>query len=393
MAHFDFDTIYDRKNTGSLKYDLVGKYSLPEDTLPMWVADMDFRSPECVVEAIIQRARHGIFGYSDEPRGYFDALEKWYRKRHNWQIHPSWLVKASGVVYALAQTVRALTEAGDAVLIQEPVYYPFRQVVEQNGRRLVVSELVYENGAYRVDFDDFERKIRENSVRLFILCSPHNPVSRVWTREELERMGEICLKYGVIVASDEIHADFVYPGYRHTVFAAVKPEFEQNSVILTAPTKTFNLAGLHISNIFIPNPALREKYKTEVARSGMSQLGIMGMEACKAAYEGGGEWLDALMEYLNGNLAFMRDFLRERLPELKLVEPEGTYLVWVDFSALGMSVEELERFIKHEARLWLDGGTMFGAAGAGFQRFNIACPRAILEEAMERLEKACRSRT
>jgi len=390
---FDFDTIYDRRNTGSLKYDLAPKYGLPEDVLPMWVADMDFRSPECVVEAIIERARHGIFGYSEAPRGYFEALEKWYKERHGWQIQPSWLVKASGVVYALAQAVRALTEEGDAVLIQEPVYYPFRHVVEQNGRRPVVSELVNDNGAYRVDFDDFERKIRENDVRLFILCSPHNPVGRVWTREELERMGDICLKYDVKVASDEIHADFVYPGYKHTVFAAVKPEFEQNSVILTAPTKTFNLAGLHISNIFIPNPVLREKYQKETAKSGMSQLGIMGMVACKAAYEGGGAWLDALMEYLTGNLAFMRDFLRARLPELKLVEPEGTYLVWVDFRALGMSAEELERFIKHEARLWLDGGTMFGAAGAGFQRFNIACPRAVLQEAMERLEKAVRSRT
>jgi cystathionine beta-lyase len=206
-------------------------------------------------------------------------------------------------------------------------------------------------------------------------------------------MGDICLRYGVIVASDEIHADFVYPGYRHTVFAAIKQEFEQNSLIFTAPTKTFNLAGLHISNIFIPNPKLREKFQTETSRSGMSQLGIMGMVACQAAYEGGGAWLDALMAYLGDNVAYMRDFLRTRLPELTLIEPEGTYLTWVDFRTLGMTVEELEQFIKFKACLWLDGGTMFGESGAGFQRFNIACPRAILQDAMERLEKACRSRT
>lgn len=388
MAAFDFDTIYDRRNTGSIKYDLARARGLPEDVLPMWVADMDFRSPECVVEALVERARHGIFGYSEAPKGYFEALEKWYSERHGWPIHPGWLVKVPGVVYAVAQAVRAFTKEGEAVLIQEPVYYPFRQVVETNGRRLVVSELVYEDGAYRIDFEDFEAKIRENHVRLFILCSPHNPVGRVWTRQELERMAEICLRHGVLVVSDEIHADFVYPGCRHTVFAALGPEAAQNSIICTAPTKTFNLAGLHIANIFIPNPDLRERFRQEVARSGVSQLNVMGMAACKAAYEGGGAWLDALMAYLTENLAFMRAFIKDRMPRVRIVEPEGTYLVWVDFRGLGLSVPELEDFIVHKAGLWLDGGTMFGESGAGFQRFNIACPRAVLRQAMMRLERA-----
>lgn len=388
MAAFDFDTVYDRKNTGSLKHDFARARGLPEDVLPMWVADMDFRSPECVIEALIARARHGIFGYSEAPNGYFEALEKWFSERHGWKARPNWLVKAPGVVYAIAQAVRAFTEPGEAVLIQEPVYYPFRQVVESNGRRVVVSELIYENGAYQIDFEDFEEKIRENNARLFILCSPHNPVGRVWTRRELERVAEICLRHGVLVISDEIHADFVYPGHKHTVYAALGPEAERNAIVCTAPTKTFNLAGLHIANIFIPDPALRERFKGEVARSGMSQLNTMGLAACKAAYEGGGPWLDALMEYLGGNLAFMRAFIHDRLPRVRLVEPEGTYLVWADFRALGLSVHELEDFIVHKARLWLDGGTMFGESGAGFQRFNIACPRAVLQEALERLERA-----
>ena len=385
-----FDEIIDRRNTGSLKYDFAVKRGKPADVLPLWVADMDFRVPPCVTRALEERIRHGIYGYSEPSEAYFTALEKWFSSRHGWQIRPEWLIKTPGVVFALCAAVRALTQKGDAVLIQQPVYYPFTESIVDNGRKLVVNELVRSGGKYSVDFEDFERKITENDVRLFILCSPHNPVGRVWTREELTRMGEICRKHRVFVVSDEIHADFTYPGHRHIVFASLGPEFAQNSMICTAPTKTFNLAGLQISNIFIPNQEVRRKIRREIGRAGYSQANVMGLIACRAAYEEGAQWLDALKEYLTENLSFVRGFLRERLPEIRLTEPEGTYLIWLDCSALGLSDRELDRLMTEKAKLWLDAGPVFGQGGSGFQRINIACPRSILEEAFRRLEAAVR---
>jgi cystathionine beta-lyase len=341
-----------------------------------------------VIEALVQKSRHGIFGYSDSREDYFLPLRGWYFERFGWETEPEWLVKTPGVVFAVNAAVRALTETVEAVLIQQPVYYPFSGAVTVNDRRLVVNELVYADGKYSVDFADFEEKIVQNRVKLFILCSPHNPVGRVWTKAELIRMGEICVKHGVVVVSDEIHADFVFPGYRHFVFADLRPEFAEISLTCTAPSKTFNLAGLQISNIFIPNPALRRAFKREIARTGYSQPNIMGLVACKAAYAGGGEWLDGLLAYLGENLAFLRNFLNEKLPKVQLVEPEGTYLVWLDCRELGISDEALDGFILHKAGLWLDGGTMFGAGGGGFQRLNIACPRRVLRQALEQLEQA-----
>jgi cystathionine beta-lyase len=250
---------------------------------------------------------------------------------------------------------------------------------------------LYDQEKYTIDFADFEEKIVSQGVKLFILCSPHNPVSRVWTREELTRMGDICCRHGVTVISDEIHADFSYPGHRHLVFAGLKPAFADISIVCTAPTKTFNLAGLSISNIFIPNGEIRRKVKQEIAASGLGQISIMGLVACKAAYKEGHEWLAALREYLSGNLAFLRDYLAEKIPSVQLVEPEGTYLVWLDFRGLGLSDQALDDLIVHKARLWLDAGAMFGAGGEGFQRINIACPRAILEQALVQLEQAIQS--
>lgn len=387
----NFDEIIDRLNTDSIKYDFASRRGKPDGILPLWVADMDFRTPDCVVDALVDKSRHGIFGYSESKEDYFEVLQAWFQNQYNWRIQEEWLIKTPGVVYAICSAIRSLTEIGDAILIQQPVYYPFSESILQNNRTLVVNQLVYSHGKYLIDFKDFEDKIIKNKVKLFILCNPHNPVGRVWTKEELLRLGDICLKHGVIVVSDEIHADFTYPGYQHLVFADLRPEFSKIVITCTAPTKTFNLAGLQISNIFISNRDMRQRFRDEIARSGYSQLNIMGITACRAAYAGGHQWLTELKEYLVGNLDFVRSFLQEKLPQIKLIEPEGTYLVWLDFNALGLESNDLEDLIVNRARLWLDAGTMFGAGGDGFQRINIACPRSILQKALTQLEHAVKS--
>ncbi len=383
-----FDEIIDRRGTWSIKHDFAVERGKPEDLLPLWVADMDFKTAPAITEALSQAVSHGIFGYSESKQEYFDAVFLWYRDRFGWEVKREWLVKTPGVVYAIACAVRAFTKEGEAVLIQKPVYYPFADTIQGNRRKLVNNPLVYQDGAYGIDYADMEEKIIRNHVKLFILCSPHNPVGRVWTEEELIRMGEICRRHGVIVVSDEIHSDFIYPGYQHRVFSNLKEKFLDNSIICTSPSKTFNLAGLQISNIFIADRKLRHRFREEMLASGYSQLNTMGMVACKAAYEQGGPWLEELKDYLAGNVAFIRGFLQERLPQIKLVEPQGTYLVWLDCSALGLSEQELEKLLVDGAKLWLDAGTMFGKEGSGFQRINIACPRALLERAMLQLEEA-----
>ncbi len=385
---YDFDTIIDRKNTDSIKYDFAAERGKPAGLLPLWVADMDFRSPPCVIRALEEKSRHGIFGYSESGAEYFKAVQNWFYENFGWKTERSWLIKTPGVVCAISAAIRALTHEAEAVLIQEPVYYPFAETIRVNRRKLVVNQLHYEGGAYTVDFDDFENEIIKNNVRLFILCSPHNPVGRVWAKEELTRMGDICLRHGVIIVSDEIHADFVFPGHTHSVFAALDPAFAENTVTCTAPSKSFNLAGLQISNIFIQNRIIREKFKDEINKSGYSQLNIMGITACQAAYAEGREWLDALKDYLARNLAFLKGFLLERIPQIRLVEPQGTYLIWLDCTSLGLPGKKLDDLIVHNAGLWLDDGAMFGAGGEGFQRINIACPRSVLEQALVRLEYA-----
>ncbi|RBP64470.1 cystathionine beta-lyase [Alkalibaculum bacchi] len=388
---YNFDEIIDRKNTNSLKYDFAVERGKPEDILPLWVADMDFRVPPAVAEALVKSSEHGIFGYSDTKNEYFQTLYNWYLSRFNFEIKKDWLVKTPGVVYAISTAVRALTKEGDAIIIQQPVYYPFSGSIQANNRKLINNSLIYKNGSYHMDLEDFEKKIIENNVRLFILCSPHNPVGRVWTKEELIDLGDICVKHNVIVVADEIHADFVYKDHKHHVFANLKPEYLDNSIICTAPSKTFNLAGLQVSNIFIANKDIRRAFIKEIDRTGYSQLNTMGLIACQAAYEYGGEWLEELKEYLSENLSFIRSFLAEHLPQIKLVEPEGTYLVWLDCRDLGLSEQELEELIVNKAKLWLDGGTMFGKDGENFQRVNIACPRSILEQAFEQLREALKN--
>ena len=385
---YNFDTIHDRRNTNSLKYDFAKERGKSEDLIPLWVADMDFRAPDEVILALKEKAEHGIFGYSEPKADYFEALENWFSTRHGWKVDGRKFVQTCGVVFAISALIRTLTDAGDAVLICQPVYYPFAQTILDNNRKLIVSELKNENGYYTVDYEDFERKIKDNGVKLFILCNPHNPVGRVWTGEELTRVGRICLDNDVFVISDEIHCDFTYEGNTHTVFATLGREFEENSAICTAPTKTFNLAGLHISNTYIYSDSLRRKFVKELDKQGYSQSNVMGLVACQAAYTYGASWLDELKVYLAENLSFVREYLRENIPEIKLVEPQGTYLVWLDCRCLRLTDRELKALIQDKAKLWTDDGYIFGAGGSGYERINIACPQSLLKAALENLKYA-----
>lgn len=389
--NLDFDTVIDRKNTYSLKYDFAKKRNMPEDLLPLWVADMDFKVSSYIQDAICQQTEHGIFGYSEVQEEYFEALRQWMKRHHDWEVESKWLVKTPGIVFAIATAVKAFTQKGDAVLIQQPVYYPFSEVIMDNERKLVSNTLVQDgSGRYQIDFEDFEEKIVSEKVKLFILCSPHNPVGRVWSKEELIRLGDICYKHQVIVLSDEIHADFVFSG-KHQVFAKLKKEYEEISVIATSPSKTFNIAGLQVSNILIPNQELRSMFRQQIAASGYSQLNVLGLVAAKAAYEHGEEWYQAMHQYVSDNIAYTKQFVQERLPNVKLIENEGTYLLWLDFKELNLSESALEDLIIKKAKLWLDSGKIFGTAGKGFQRINVACPRKTLLEALTKLELAVKS--
>ncbi|MDE7266706.1 MAG: pyridoxal phosphate-dependent aminotransferase [Lachnospiraceae bacterium] len=383
--NLDFDKVIERKNTDCLKYDFAEKRGMPKDVLSFWVADMDFKVSSYIEDALIERAQHGIFGYSEVQTPYFETVRDWMKKYHNWEPQEKWLVKTPGIVFALAMAVKAYTEKGDGVLVQLPVYYPFSEVIEDNGRR-VVSNTLYlgEDNRYHIDFEDFERKIKKEKIKLFFLCSPHNPVGRVWTREELITLGDICVKNNVIVVSDEIHHDFIWKG-EHEVFANIKSEYEEISITCTSPSKTFNIAGMQISNIFIPNSTLRRKFQRELNAAGTSQMGVMGLVACEAAYKKGEEWYQAMCAYVKDNFAFVKQFVEEQLPGVTMIDSEGTYLVWLDFRGTGLSADELDRRIIYEAKLWLDSGKIFGDSGKGFQRINVACPRSILKEGMERI--------
>lgn len=385
--NLNFDEIINRKGTDCLKYDFAVRRGMPEDVLPLWVADMDFKTTSYVEDAVMERTKHGIFGYTESKEEYFQAVAGWMRRHHNWEIRPEWLIKTPGVVFALAMAVKAFTEKGDSVLIQQPVYYPFSEVIRDNGRVVVSNDLYLgEDNRYHIDLADFEKKIVGHHVKLFLLCSPHNPTGRVFTKEELTAMGDLCVKHGVKVVSDEIHNDFVFRG-EHTVFATVKKEYEQISVICTSPSKTFNLASMLISNIFIPDRELRKRFRHEVDAAGISQLSALGLVAAKAAYEQGDEWYEQMMSYVGENIRYVKEYVKENLPGVMVIDGEGTYLMWLDFRGTGLNPEELDRRIIYEAQLWLDSGKIFGSTGAGFQRINVAAPKAILTECLERIRK------
>lgn len=381
----DFDKTVERRGTNCLKYDFSRERGYPEDVLPFWVADMDFPAPQPVIDELVKRSRHGIFGYTDLKEDYFAAVAHWFSIRHGWQPSRDSLTVTPGVVFAICTAIRAFTQPGDAVLINQPVYYPFSLSIKDNGRKPVDNTLVQHEGRYEIDFDDFEQKITANRVKLYLLCSPHNPVGRVWRRDELARLAAICQKHQVTVVADEIHADFVRPGFRHTVFASLSREAAEMTITCTAPSKTFNLAGLQISNIFIENPALRRKFRHELLASGYSQPNALGLFAARAAYVHGAGWLDELRDYLEQNLSRTKDFLARNLPKVKVIEPEGTYLLWLDFSDYQLSAAEIDERIIHRCKLWLDSGRIFGPSGESFQRLNLACPWSVLKEGLERL--------
>ncbi len=388
MSKYNFDKEVNRKNTGSLKYDFAVERGKPKDILPLWVADMDFKAPKEITDSLQQAIEHGIFGYCDVKDDYINVVINWFKNHFDFEYKKEWLIKTPGIVYALCTAVKAYTKVGESVIIQKPVYYPFSESIISNERNLVNSPLVYKNGKYEIDFDDFEQKIIENNVKLFILCSPHNPVGRVYTKEELKKLGHICLKHNVIVVCDEIHCDFTRNNNKHHVFLSVDDAFLENSLVLTAPSKTFNLAGLQVSNIFIPNEELRKKFKKEVDKTGYSQLNCLGLVATKAAYEHGEEWLTELKEYLEQNYLYIKTFLEEKLPKVKLIESEGTYLAWLSFEEFDLTVTELNDIIVNKANLWLDCGTMFGEEGALFQRINCATQKSIIEKCMNNLYEA-----
>lgn len=392
--NLNFDEIVDRRGSHCLKYDFavergaVKPGESQDDLLSLWIADMDFKTTSFIQDALIKQAEHGIFGYSEVKEEYFKAVQSFYRRHHNFEIEdPSWIVKAPGVVFILAMAIKAFTRKGDAVLIQNPVYMHFAGLVKDAERRVVSNDLIQgEDGRYHIDFEDFEKKIVENDIKVFLLCSPHNPVCRVWTREELLRIGEICLKHHVLVVSDEIHSDFAFEG-KHIVFASLSEEFAQNSITVTSPSKTFNIAGLQLSNTFIKNPEIRKAIIHEIDAVGYSQLNVMGLVATQAAYLHGDEWLDAVKKYIKTNIDYAETFVKENLPGVKVVPTEATYLMWLDFRGTGKSAAEVNNLILNKAKIWINSGALFGKIAAGFQRFNVACPRSVLVEALDRLKK------
>lgn len=388
---YNFDEIIDRRNTNSLKYDFAVQRGKPEGVLPLWVADMDLRAPIEVRQSLVKAAEHGIYGYSEAGKDYFDAVCSWMTAYHDWTPRQEWLVKTPGIVYAAAAAIHAFTKEGEGCMMHNPGYYSIAETVKVNDRVLVETPLREENGYYTMDFEDMEAKMASQKVKLFILVNPHNPVGRVWTKEELQRLGELCLKYHVLIFSDEIHEDFVYPGHKHLVMAGLDERFRDVTITCTAPSKTFNIAGLQVSNIFIADEGLRKAFQKEIDKTGYSQLNQLGLVACESAYRHGRDWLEQLSVYLQGNLSFAREYIAANLPGVKVIEPEGTYFLWLDFRALQLSDEELERIIVYKAGLWLDAGLVFGSEGAGFQRVNMACPRATLQEALTRLAEAFRN--
>lgn len=382
---FDFDTVVNRKNTNAIKYDLAKKRGKPEDAVSLWVADMDFPTAPCIQKAVAEKAAHGIWGYSRPDSRYYDALKKWYKERHNFEVQNEWVVNTPGVCFALATAVKAFTKEGESVLIQKPVYYPFFNIINSLQRKVVNSSLILKNNHYEIDFDDFERKIVQENVKMFILCSPHNPGGRVWTKQELQKISEICLAHNVLVVSDEIHSDITFGSNVHTVYGSLSEQALKNSIICTAPSKSFNLAGLQFSNIFIADEKLRKAFSEELEKTGYDEPSVFGIVAATAAYSEGADWFDSVKSYIWENILFAKKYIEENAPQIKVLVPEGTYLLWLDFSKTGLSDSEINDRVLNKAKVWLDSGSMFGKEGEKFQRINCATPRIILEDALKRI--------
>ena len=376
---YDFDKVISRRGTDSYKWDSAES----EHVLPMWVADMDFHTAPAIVDALRLRVEHGIFGYTRVPDNYYDAVTGWFMRRHGWKMNREWIIYTSGVVPAVSAVIKALTVPGDKVLVQTPVYNCFFSSIRNNGCKMVSSPLVFAGNTYTIDYEDLECKAADPKVKVMLLCNPHNPAGRVWKWEELVRIGEICIRHGVTVVSDEIHCELVFPGHRYTPFASISEDFLWHSVTCLSPSKAFNIAGLQIANIVCADADRRAKIERAINDNEVCDVNPFGVIATQAAYNGGEEWLNQLIEYLYGNYLYMREFCREHLPEFPVTILEGTYLVWMDCRKLCISSEELERRLFAEAGLWLNAGTMYGAEGEGFMRWNIACPHTTLTEGLK----------
>lgn len=388
---FDFDKVVDRRGTDCQKWDRLDKvyHGCPEDAIAMWVADMDFECAPCIVEALHKRVDEKIYGYSCARNpDYYHTVAQWMKRRHRWEIEEEAIVFSPGVVPAIGYLIHIMTAPGDGIIVQDPVYFPFHYMIEGNGRKIVSNTLIFDGAQYSIDYEDLERKLRDPENKLLLFCSPHNPVGRVWTREELKRVVSLCKKYDKPIISDEIHFDLVRKGLVHTVTETVDPSYKEKIITCTAPSKTFNLAGLQNSNIVIHDPALRTKWQHFVKHVAHTDgHNFFGAAANEAAYKEGEEWLDELNAYIDQNIACLDAYIARELPKAKVIECQGTYLVWVDFSGYGLSQEELDKLLVEEAGVLLDSGTMFGEAGRGFQRFNVACPQSVLTQALERIKQ------
>lgn len=385
MAEIEFNHVYDRSKTASVKWEMNKLVYGKDDLLPMWVADMDFKPPTQVIEAIKNRVDHGIFGYTFIPPSTGEAISDWLDHRHQWQINPAWLQYSPGVVPSISIVIRALTKPGDKVLLQSPVYTPFFDMVKRNDREVVNSQLVLKEGRYEIDFADFERQLQEG-VKLFLLCNPHNPGGRVWSEAELVKIGELCLKYNCVILADEIHSDLVFKPTRHIPIASISKELEQQVVTLIAPTKTFNIAGLQASALVTANPKFRTSIGEVMHAQGAFSLNVFGIVGMETAYRYGEEWLEALLEYLSENTAIAKRYIEENIPNLSVIEPEGTYLLWIDCRALGLSDEEIKTRLLTIGKLALEPGPKYGPGGEGFVRMNLACPQELVLEGLKRLK-------
>lgn len=387
---FNFDKIIDRTNNFSAKWSEMNKNFGTNNLLPMWVADMDFLTAPCVMEALKDRLEQGIFGYTTRPSSYNESIVNWLDNRFSWKINQEWLMFSPAVITSISLLIQNLTQKNDKIMIQEPVYNPFHSIVESNERSLVISPLVkLDDGSYVMDYEDIEAKIKD--VKVFILCNPHNPVGRVWTREELTRLGEICLKHNVLVISDEIHSDIILKNHKHTPFASISKEFSENTITCMAPTKTFNLAGLQSSFLVISNPYYYEVMDKAFSILDIKRNNAFSLVATEAAYNYGEDWLYELIKYIEDNVDFAIDYIKNHIPQLKVKKPEGTYLLWVDFSNLNVDKKDLKNALINKGRIALSDGSSFGIGGDGYYRINLACPRSMVLEGLKRIEFAINS--
>ena len=388
MCQYDFEQTIARRNVGSGKWDeMTGIVDETEDIIPFSVADMELRNMPEVIEGLKAFLDSSILGYANPTMAYREAVCRWMERRHGWSVQPEWLVDTPGVIHAFFTAVKAFTEPGDGILLMTPVYYPMYMAAERNGRKVIASSLRCRDGRYEIDFDDFAEKVRRPDTKLLLLCSPHNPTGRVWTREELTRIGQLCIDHDVLICSDEIHHDLIMPGYHHTMFGSISEAFAQHSLVCTAPSKTFNLAGLQTSNVIIPNEELRQHYVTEMRKGdGNPKCNILGLEGCRLAYTHGDAWLEQLLRLVDTNRQTVEAFLQREFPMVRVTPLEGTYLLWIDFRALGLDAKALDRALREEGKLFFDEGSIFGPEGAGFERWNLACPTSYIQAALPRLK-------